>query len=721
MVGSHQRDINFLESLLKEKRLASTDEEVMVLLMSQPKVQEFLAQHPSVVSFLSRLTTVEKRLVIELLVLSQGAVLVAILEANKSQELIETLQCLDTFYEGIGGIMGYHHLVLKLIDDAKGQVFKKEQVVYHKPCGLDLSEGSTLVHSSVRHAIENLDKVAEIYPVGGAGDRLNLCSSVTKEPLPAAQLPFLGRSLLAGLVRDVQAKEYLCFKLTGKKVLVPIVMMASYEKHNAEHIYAICEENKWFGRPQSSFFIFTQPQVPVLTQEGQWMLSGAGQLMLKPGGHGVIWKLAHEKGVFDWLERKGCSKAIVRQINNPIAGLDHGLLALAGIGLEKNKAFGFASCPRFLNISEGMDILIERKVADGYEYGITNVEYTEFSKRGIDDLPEKEGSPYSLFPTNTNLLFVDLETVRQIVPHHMIPGKLINMKTTYPIIDKHGDLKRVSAGRLESTMQNIADVIVDRFPKPLSPEAYDSLRTFITYNQRKKTIAVTKKTFHHGTSLFETPEGCYFELLANYYDLLVNYCGFKLPKFSDEASYIANGPSFVANFHPALGPLYSVIGQKLRRGTLAEGSELQLEIAEVDMENISIDGSLVVEAEYPLGNDKYSDFPYGVHLGRCQMKDVNVINQGIDRTSNNHYWKNQIHRKEALIIKLYGHSEFIAEGVTFEGGQTFEVMDGYRLTIKRDASGTACYQMEKLKKPSWAWHYLFDSSDRIYLKKMHQM
>ncbi len=38
------------------------------------------------------------------------------------------------------------------------------------------------------------------------------------------------------------------------------------------------------------------------------------QVMMKPGGHGVIWKLMIDAGVFDWLGAQGRQAAIVRQI-----------------------------------------------------------------------------------------------------------------------------------------------------------------------------------------------------------------------------------------------------------------------------------------------------------------------------------------------------------------------------------------------------------------------
>jgi hypothetical protein len=57
----------------------------------------------------------------------------------------------------------------------------------------------------------------------------------------------------------------------------------------------------------------------------------------KPGGHGVIWKLAYDKGIFEWFydhDRKG---ATVRQVSNVVAATDLTLLALAGIGLRHRK------------------------------------------------------------------------------------------------------------------------------------------------------------------------------------------------------------------------------------------------------------------------------------------------------------------------------------------------------------------------------------------------
>ena len=61
-----------------------------------------------------------------------------------------------------------------------------------------------------------------------------------------------------------------------------------------------------------------------------------------------------------------------------------------------------------------MNVLLERKMKhpDGHvehAYNVTNVEYTEFEKQGICDVPAAPGSQYSCFPANTNVLYVGLK------------------------------------------------------------------------------------------------------------------------------------------------------------------------------------------------------------------------------------------------------------------------------------------------------------------------
>lgn len=50
-----------------------------------------------------------------------------------------------------------------------------------------------------------------------------------------------------------------------------------------------------------------------------------------------------------------------------------------------------------------------------HEYGITNIEYTEFERLGLTDVAVDHESSTSCFPANTNILFVSLNAAEAAV------------------------------------------------------------------------------------------------------------------------------------------------------------------------------------------------------------------------------------------------------------------------------------------------------------------
>lgn len=718
------KQINSLEPLCARLMVLNDSSKKLDLIQSRTVI-EFLKTSPILQEFTSRIDVEREFVLKSIIAIGQGDVVLRQVDDVPNpfellSSLVETLLDIEKFYRPIGGIVGYHLMMLKLISEKeKGQQKVEKNIRYFKPEGMDLSKKTAETNKTVRWGLEHLKNMAEIYPLGGAADRLQLKDETNGEPLPSAQLLFMGRPLLAGLVRDLQGREYLYYKLFDKQLVTPIAMMTSHEKNNHERVINLMQSHHWFERPETSFRLFIQPMVPVLTVQGNWAMSEPLKVILKPGGHGVIWKTAMDSGAFDWLQEQKREKALVRQINNPVAGVDNGLLALSGIGCHKNKDFGFASCQRKLNIPEGMNVLIEKKTDEGYEYRISNIEYTDFEQKGIEEAPEEPGSPYSVFPANTNILFVDIEAVKKAVEICPIPGMLINMKTTVTSLDLNGKPITVKAGRLESTMQNIADVMINKFPHPLKEGQRNELHTFLTYNLRRKTISVTKETYT-GKCLIGTPQGCFYELMQDYHDLLTNYCHIETTPFPEEKNYNDKDPTLVIDFHPGLGGLYSVISQKIHGGQLAHGAEWIMEIAEADIKNLRLKGSLHILADKILGHqDAQGSIVYSSHCGKCTLKNVTVENEGIDLSQENRYWKKEITRKECLQIILHGNAEIFAENVTFSGGGIIEVPGGHRLTVT-DENGAPSYQLEKIESPTWKWEYVFDQDDDIKLNRVER-
>ncbi|KAI8474308.1 MAG: hypothetical protein J3K34DRAFT_465788 [Monoraphidium minutum] len=691
------------------------------------------------------------------------------------------------------------------------------EVRYHVPPALDLAgEGGRRVGVRAAAAgIQALPFLAEILPVGGAGDRLGLKDEATGESLPAAMLPYTGRPMLEVLLRDLQAREYLYWQLTGRQLTTPVAVMTSDAKGNHGRITALLERAGWFGRDPSSFRLFRQPLVPVISSEdGRWLMTGPCKVMMKPGGHGAIWKLMHDEG-----------SALVRQISNPMAGVDTTLLALAGTGYTQRRAFGFMSCERVVGAAEGMNVLQERRVwaADGkgdgswsYDYAITNVEYTEFERLGIRDVAVDEASNHSVFPANTNILYasnhsvfpantnilyVGLDAARRKVEAavaagggDVLPGLIFNMKKKVKYFDPLlGAERAVYAGRMECTMQNLADSLTTPAPGPITlpadaPGGGDGLAdalgrhagggggggdaaaaaealaqrldTFLVYNMRRKVTSSAKKRRTPGsTRIHQTPDGSFYDLMRNGWQVLQR-CGMRyVPEVGSVSRYLEAGPGFIFLFHPALGPLWDVIAQKIRGGALMDGSELVLEVAEARLVDVTVDGSLLVAADAVMGHLQAEGAPptsghaaapglalpldpaaaaapgggapggggaaaaagerlvFSSGCGRVHMMNVTVQNVGVDwHHPGNCYWRHQVQRHEACRVILHGRSEFEAYDCRISGDQVFEVPDGYRMVVTAAPPGgglTRTLLPLAGGAPSWEWRYGMDEGGDV--------
>jgi len=120
-------------------------------------------------------------------------------------------------------------------------------------------------------------------------------------------LQYDGRSLLEGLLRDLTAREWLYYKVFGEQLRTPVCIMTSAAKGNHGRISGLIARNDFFGRGENGFRLFEQPLVPVVTVKGgKWVVDTNKEMAvsLKPGGHGAIWKLMHDNGVFTWLGAK---------------------------------------------------------------------------------------------------------------------------------------------------------------------------------------------------------------------------------------------------------------------------------------------------------------------------------------------------------------------------------------------------------------------------------
>ena len=577
------------------------EKERVALLLREDNVLAFFRRMQKRFSLLD---DASKAIACAMIVVGQSQILEN-LESSRWQGLIDSLKPVDHFYRSIGGIVGYQAALLKHLRKKRKT---NASLRYESPPFIDIRKLTPEVWQSILLGLVSLPQMAEIYPVGGAADRLDLTEGRLQIALPAARLMCLGRTLLEHLITDVQTREYVYYRLFRIQLTTPIAMMTSLEKDNHAHILAMCAEKEWFGRPKESFHFFCQPLVPAINKQEKWCQLPDGSLLMKPGGHGMLWKAAEEASLFDQLQKDGRSVLLVRQINNPIAGCDYGLLAFCGMGFLKNRVFGFSSCAREPKTAEGMNVLAIQKDA----LSLSSIEYCDFQAKGIED-SEVNALRY---PSNTNILYATINAVQKAIQNESFPGMIAQWKRV-----RIGQQKETIA-RLEIAMQNIAD--------QFSAHSLTELSTYLTFNERRKTISTAKRKRSPDASFFETPEHCLYDHLCNCVELLEEHAGFLLPPMPSKEAYMRDGPPFLFFYHPALGPLFSIIGKKLCRGRIAPRSELDLHIAEAYLENLSLEGSLQIYAENVMGAiGKDGILRYSEDVGRCYLKNVRIENKGI--------------------------------------------------------------------------------------------
>ena len=689
------KNVEALRSSLS--RFQSMDEK-LEWMQKDSRVQEAFGRYPDVVYILSQ-SGLEEAFVLSLVVLfGQFDRLFNGVEKvdnrlDAIRELLDLLVTTERFYSPIGGLLGYYVQVLHLLSSGKEESFPD----LFPPPLCDMREKTQEVWRYCYEGTARLGESAQIFTVGGAGERLRLIDPDTKEPLPVARLVFGGRTLLEWLFRDLEALEYWHYRAFGKQISVPILLMTSKEKNNDVQIEMLCREHAWFGKPSDQIFHVVQSLVPVVAADGQWVCTQPLTLMAKPGGHGVIWKLAHDAGAFEWLANRNISSAVVRQINNPLAGLDHTLFSFLGMGIHEKKAFGFTSCPSHPGFAEGLNVLI---VSRAKSAGISNIEYTKFGALQKVNPHLMEGS----CPANTNILFANLKEVTKALKKLPIPGMVVNAKCEADILEGGQSVRRPVA-RLESMMQNIADAMEVPVSMPLAMAGLSKeLPTFLALYERGKVMSVTKRLLTPGQSPYETPESCLYDWYVACRKLLSENCLFELPSTQSLEQFLEQGPNATFFFHPALGPFWEVIGQKLSGGRLFAGAELELEIAELFARNLSVRGTFRILCEEVVGrNDKEGRRHFRPDVGRVLLENVSIENEGILSSSLSDHVTRTVARDSSCTIRLMGASELVACNITIRGFFALTVRDGTRVTLRQTPTGGIEAIEEPYMAPSWRY------------------
>jgi hypothetical protein len=262
---------------------------------------------------------------------------------------------------------------------------------------------------------------------------------------------------------------------------------------------------------------------------------------------------------------------------------------------------------------------------------------------------------------------------------------IINLKTKVKQNNKD-----VIGARLESTMQNISDFILDKSKTKLKISEQNKLKTFVLYNKREKTISAIKKQYLSKQDAIESDKKCFYDILNNYLDLLKNHCNVNMPLINSFENFLKNKLNFTCYINPILGPMYEIISKKIIKGEFKKNFDLYLNIANLHLENIHLSGSLVIEV-------KNHNFNKEIYKNtKCYLKNIKIINLGVDRTIENNYSQNNIKRKESFKIILNENSYFYAKNLTFNNNFFIEVPKNYK-AIAYVENKKIKYTLKKIK------------------------
>ena len=148
-----------------------------------------------------------------------------------------------------------------------------------------------------------------------------------------------------------------------------------------------------------------------------------------------------------------------------------------------------------------------------------------------------------MFPANTNILYFDVGDVNDKLAEGarmgrkgtaiVLPGMILNRNKPVKYLNTiSGEQETARGGRLECSMQNLADVFRSTAEGGVEGGApHESggacLPTFLLYNKRAKVTSSAKKRYEPSAkagSISQTPEGSFYDLMRNARDILAK-CG----------------------------------------------------------------------------------------------------------------------------------------------------------------------------------------------------
>lgn len=352
------------------------------------------------------------------------------------------------------GLRDYIQRAKTLLKEAQDGVnpFEGMQPAPAKGVDLCLSNGDL----QTLEALAALEKIGEgelgncafVLVAGGMGERLGFGS----ETNPRIKVSIVAETTTEATFMEMYCQYIIAFQKKSGNVL-PLVIMTSDETDALTKKFM--EKEKHFGLAASQVVYMKQKGVPALSDlEAHIAVAPDGKIIRKPHGHGDVHGLLHKQGLVQKWANENKKWLVVFQDTNPLHF--RCLTAILGVSEKEKFAMNTVAVPRMPG--EKVGGITELKKQDGSSMTI-NVEYNQLEAvLGKGNDVAVEGSKYSAYPGNTNILVFDIPKMAKILEKSQGQvDEFVNPKWK----DENVKTELITPTRLECMMQDFPKLMKD--------------------------------------------------------------------------------------------------------------------------------------------------------------------------------------------------------------------------------------------------------------------
>ncbi|CAN1234598.1 UDP-sugar pyrophosphorylase [Linum perenne] len=484
-----------------------------------------------------------------------------------------------------GGLTSYIKTARQLLADSKAGKNPFDGFTPSVPTGENLSYGDDNFMKFEQEGVKVAQNAAFVLVAGGLGERLGyngikvniLCSQTTT-----------GTCFLQHYIENVLALQEASCKMTGGQSErdIPFAIMTSDDTH--ARTLQLLESNSYFGMKPTQIKLLKQEKVACLDDNDARLAldpQNKFRIQTKPHGHGDVHALLYSSGTLEEWQKSGVRWVLFFQDTNGL--LFKAIPASLGVSASKGYHVNSLSVPR--KAKEAIGGITKLTHTDGRSM-VINVEYNQ-----LDPLLRATGYPdgdvncetgYSPFPGNINQLIVE------VGPY------LKELKKTGGAIKEFVNPKYKDATKTAFKSSTRLECMMQDYPKTLPPTArvgFTVMDAWVAYAPVKNNPEDASKV-PKGNPYHSATSGEMFIYRAN--SLILKKAGVQVEdpvKDEFNGQEVEVWPRIV--WKPKWGLTFTDIKKKVTgTSSISRNSTLALKGRNILIENLSLDGALVIES-----------------------------------------------------------------------------------------------------------------------------